>query len=116
MEDRAVALRLPSGELYAAVFDGHCGEGAPEYCKNHLHSSRPSSHPNPVPQEPRAPEPPPSPPRAKRVRFTRPSFPLSMRGLNLSGHVASASPFPPPWGGSVRGLLPANLVVRPSQI
>ncbi|KAL3905300.1 MAG: hypothetical protein SGPRY_010961, partial [Prymnesium sp.] len=62
MEDRAVALRLPSGELYAAVFDGHCGEGAPEYCKNHLHSSRPSSHPNPVPQEPRAPEPPPSPP------------------------------------------------------
>ena len=44
MEDRAVALRLPAGELYAAVFDGHCGEGCPEYCKNELHGSAPPRH------------------------------------------------------------------------
>jgi len=43
MEDRAVALRLPSGELYAAVFDGHLGEGCPEYCKNQLHHNLSSS-------------------------------------------------------------------------
>ena len=36
-EDRVIATRLPSGDLYMGVFDGHCGEACPEYCITHLH-------------------------------------------------------------------------------
>jgi protein phosphatase 2C family protein 2/3 len=35
MEDRVLATRLNSGDLFMGVYDGHCGEGCPEYCKQH---------------------------------------------------------------------------------
>ena len=37
MEDRVSMCRLPSGELYAGVYDGHCGQGAAEFAKHRLH-------------------------------------------------------------------------------
>ena len=37
MEDRVATSRLPAGELYAAVYDGHCGQGAAEFAKQRLH-------------------------------------------------------------------------------
>ena len=36
-EDRAVAARLGS-HLYAAVFDGHVGDTAAEFCRTHVHA------------------------------------------------------------------------------
>jgi hypothetical protein len=38
MEDRVIACRLPSGELFSGCYDGHCGEGCPEYVVAHLHN------------------------------------------------------------------------------
>jgi serine/threonine protein phosphatase PrpC len=37
MEDRALACALAPGLLYAAVFDGHVGDAAAEYCAQELH-------------------------------------------------------------------------------
>ena len=37
MEDRVLATRLRNGDLFMGVYDGHCGEGCPEYCKQQLH-------------------------------------------------------------------------------
>lgn len=39
MEDRALACALAPGLLYAAVFDGHVGDAAAEYCAQELHHS-----------------------------------------------------------------------------
>ena len=37
MEDRLIVSRLPNGDLFAGVYDGHCGETCAEYARVHLH-------------------------------------------------------------------------------
>ena len=40
MEDRLIVCRLPNGDLFAGVYDGHCGEGCAQYAKESQHHTR----------------------------------------------------------------------------
>ena len=38
MEDRCLVTRLPSGDLFSGVYDGHCGEKCAQFAKDELHT------------------------------------------------------------------------------
>jgi serine/threonine protein phosphatase PrpC len=38
MEDRCLVTRLPSGDLFSGVYDGHCGEKCAQFAKDELHA------------------------------------------------------------------------------
>ena len=78
MEDRCFATRLPSGDLFMGVYDGHCGEACPQYCMDHLHNTL-----------------------AETTEFAKGDYPGALRE---AFHITNEDFMPPPYGRNKHGV------------